>query len=354
MQWNGFQMRHTNLFVLGSDMITQIGLTILIMAMIIGIIIIWLVARRWGPMLRRLANIVDREIEQAEHAMDQVQHATTEAITNHQRQRESVNNAMMGIRSLSRVTRELEERANELGRFAQQLANDSTIDGSRSHNIAHQVMDSAKQLTSFAIHARHTYKQVFDSLNRAAAAHEDFEENKAEAERNVREITDAMQRIRSVVRESQPELRLSRASTRSTQPQHDDIALRQLDVQSPYDESSSEWPSHDQNLISKPVAYTHNSISNESNSRVTLRSRDDPSIEVRRFTSRANPNPMPRTSEPQYSSPPPFRDRATPRKSTRPPSSTDRPNNHNPIPDHRYHTPPSSRKNKRQDATWMQ
>ena len=198
MAWSSDGVAPT--MALGSltDTIMQFGMLVLLVAVGIAGGVVWLAVRRWGPALRHLSSVVDRELGQAEHSADLLQKSAQAQMKRVYRQAASVRGALDGVKSLGSLTKEIEERARDLQGIAQQMATDSTTFDA-SIDLAQYTVNSADELAHTAERAAHTYRKLVSSLDQLISETEGQRDLHEESERHVRELTGAVERVRHAV-----------------------------------------------------------------------------------------------------------------------------------------------------------
>jgi uncharacterized protein YoxC len=183
-----------------TDTLMQLIVVLLLMAVCVAIVIVWLVMRRWGPALKHLTNVVEREIHQVERTANAISQSANAQAKHLYRQGASVRGAIEGVRSLHSLVLDLDQHADDLRKLARQMESSSSIDGA-SLTLAQHAVSSADQLMHTAKRAQQTYRKLLTSVQELAEDASALRETGQEAERNAVLLTGAMERVRVAVHE---------------------------------------------------------------------------------------------------------------------------------------------------------
>ena len=145
-----------------SDALMHFGMVLLLLAVGVAGVIIWLTLRQWGPALRQLSTIVDREMREAEHSAEGLQHNAQAQMKRVYRQAASVRGALDGVKSLHSLSVDIEQRAHDLRQLAHHMAAESSVHGVASDDFARYAISSADQLAETAERGETHLSQIAD------------------------------------------------------------------------------------------------------------------------------------------------------------------------------------------------
>jgi hypothetical protein len=202
-----------------TDLFTQMGLPLVISACV-AVAIFWFISHRWGPMLQRIVTIVDREMGQAQRSAEALQQSAQSQMKRAYRQAAAVRSALDGVKSLYSLTTEIEQHARDLRQIAHRMAAESSSYGPASGEVARYAVSSADHLAETAERAKHTYRKLLTSVNQIVADSDGLREGE-EVERQVRELTGAVERVRLAM----PEHRGMPAKRPRTHPPRDERSV---------------------------------------------------------------------------------------------------------------------------------
>ncbi len=200
-----------------ADTLMQLIMVLLLTAVCVAVVVVWLMLRRWGPALRSMMSMVEREVSQVERTAGAINQSANAQIKRVYSQGASVRGAIEGVHSLRAVITDLDQHTEKLKRLANQIAADPSFHGD-SLLLARDASERAMDLTQTSKRAHQTYRKLLTSVQQLAVEADALRENGEEASRNAQLLTGAMERVRHVVRDGHavpPEMRQRERATRS-------------------------------------------------------------------------------------------------------------------------------------------
>jgi len=220
-----------------TDIVVQAGLVMLLVALFIAGVVTWVIMRRWGPALRQLSTIVDKEVGDAERSVEAINEKVNGQVKRVSRQGAAIRQAVNEVRSLTHFTRDIEERTTDLRKLAQQMAAESSQHGGSSMTLAEHVVTSTEQLTVTVEQLRKTYNHLLHTVNQFATEADGARAVNEEVERHIRDASGAIARVNVATHD--PRLRGKQSRTRTAPPRIDEPPIEPVRRRYPDDDA---WP----------------------------------------------------------------------------------------------------------------